>query len=201
MKLGLKKIVGVVIREPRRVVEQPVGLPEWIPRPPLTMKPIPTLATNQNFSSLRPSDVRRIRAKYFIPEVIALGVPDRTWRASRPPIGWICLYEEHLKACLRFSLHPFIPMLLNEYRVPLAQIVPNGIRILIKFFIIYVEHGIEPTIELFRFCFQLRKAAQCLGYKTFHARSNLKIITPDNNAGWRPRYLFAQVPGWEISEE
>ena len=83
----------------------------------------------------------------------------------------------------------------------MAQIVPNGIRIVIKFLMLCVEHGIEPTIELFRFCFQFRKAAQCLGYKTFHARSNLKIITPDNNAGWRPKYLFAQVPGWESPEE
>ena len=165
------------------------------------MKPIPALATDQNFSSLRPSNVERIRAKYFIPEAIALGVPDRNWRASRPPIGWICLYEEHLKAGLRFPLHLFISILLNEYRVPLAQIVPNGIRILIKFLMLCVEHGIEPTIELFRFYFQFRKTVQCLGYKTFHARSNLKIITPDNNANWRPRYLFAQMPGWEISEE
>ena len=130
-------------------------------------QPIPEVATEDIVSRLEPSDLEKIRDLYHIPQNVVLVVPGLNWRASCPPVGWVCLYEGHLRAGLRFPLVPFVRNILNEYRVPLAQIVPNGIRILMKFLLLCGENEVEPTIELFRFCFQLRKAAQASGYKLF----------------------------------
>ena len=69
--------VGGEIQDPSEIVKQTLGLPEWIPRLPLTMEDIPALATDSNPSSLQSSDVGRIRAKYVIPLAITLSVPDR----------------------------------------------------------------------------------------------------------------------------
>ena len=128
-------------------------------------------------------------------------VPGKDWRASNPPVGWICIYEDQLRAGLRFPLHPFIRALFHSYQILITQIVPNGIRLVIKFLLICREHGVEPTIDLFWFCFKIRKAAQAPGYKTFKARNKLKIQTPDNNSGWRNKYMYAQVPEMDIRED
>ena len=173
---------------------------DWVRRA-APSEPEAEVATENIVSRLEPADLERIRIGYNIPQNVVLAVPGLNWRASCPPFGWVCLYEGHLKAGLRLPLVPFVRELLNEYQVPLAQIVPNGIRILIKFLILCGENEVEPTIDLFRFCFQLRKAAQAPGYKTFHARSNLKITTPDNNSGWRSKYLYAKIPGLDVPEE
>ena len=177
ISLRTRKERGIVIREASPLSKklelvQQKSLPN-----------LPSVATENNPSNLLRKDLQKIRAKYHLASDVALIVPGREWRAISPPIGWICVYEDQLRAGLRFPLHPFIRALLNFYQIPLTQIVPNGIRLVIKFLLICGEHGVEPTMELFQFCFQIRKAAQAPGYRTFQARRNLRIQTPDNNSG------------------
>ena len=144
---------------------------------------MPRVVTDNDLSTLIRKDLQKIRAKYHLSSDITLMVPGKDWRASSPPVGWICVYEDQLRVGLRFSLHPFIRVLLQFYQILLTQIVPNGIWLVIKFLLICGEHGVEPTMKLFRFYFQIRKAAQAPEYRTFQACSNLKIQTSNNNFG------------------
>ena len=152
-------------------------------------------------STLRPWDLIRIRSTYHIPTEIDLILPPADWRAHQPPVSFFTLYEEHLVAGLRFPLHKFIVDVLRYYRIPLAQLVPNGVRILIRFLITCLEHNVPPTVTLFRYFFQMRRSSQTVGYRSFHSRTPLKILTPENNQGWKPRFFFVRVQGWDLPEE
>ena len=142
-----------------------------------------------------------MRSTYNIPAEIDLILPSTEWRAHQPPVGFFTLYKEHLVAGLRFSLHKFIVDVLRYYRISLAQLVPNGVRILIRFLITCLEHNVPPTVTLFRYFFQMRRSSQSVGYRSFHSRTPLKILTPENNQGWKPRFFFVRVQGWDLPEE
>ena len=116
---------------------------------------MPRIATDTDLSSLLRKDLQRIREKYHISFDIVLLVPGKNWRASSPPVGWMYIYEDQFRAGLRFPLHPFIRALLHHYQIPITQVLPNGIRLMIKFLLVCGEHKVEPTVELFQFCFQI----------------------------------------------
>ena len=181
---------------------------EELPAPePLQSRPALSAINLSNFtpatvsSTLRPWDLIRIRSTYHIPTEIDLLLPPADWRAHQPPVSFFTLYEEHLVAGLRFPLHKFIVDVLRYYRIPLAQLVPNGVRILIRFLITCLEHNVPPTVTLFRYFFQMRRSSQTVGYRSFHSRTPLKILTPENNQGWKPRLFFVRVQGWYLPEE
>lgn len=91
---------------------------------------------------------------------------------------------------LRFPIPPFVQEVLAHFRVPLAQLVPNGVIMLIRFLLTCAELKEVPKIDLFRYFFQLKKAAQAPGCVTFSSRGGFRVLTPDNNTGWKPRYIF-----------
>lgn len=173
----------------------PVVNPVWEARPPLPMINVPRVSTDTVRSEIRPGELERIRIAYHIPKTVEIAVPTYEFRATRPPVGWWCCYEDQMKGGLRFPLHPFLLRLLNHYKVPLAQVVPNGIRIIIRFLLACLKQEVTPTIELFRYFFQMKKAAQTGGYIGFSSRGGLRITTPDNNSGWKPRFLFFRLTG------
>ena len=107
------------------------------------------IATENDISTVRRSNLWKFRTRYHLDAGVGLIVPGKEWRASCPPLGWICIYEDQLRAGLRFPLHPFIRVLLHCYQIPITQIVPNGIRLVIKFLLICGEQGVEPSVELF----------------------------------------------------
>lgn len=167
---------------------------EWVARNPLPMVNTPRLATAELPSELREGELERMRVAYYIPDDVEIRIPGPDWKASGPPIGWLCLFEDQLKGGLRFPIPQFVRDVLNYYRVPLAQVVPNGVRILVRFLLTCLEMEVTPSIALFRYFFQLKKAAQAPGCVTFSSRGGFRIRTPDNNMGWKPRYVFAKVP-------
>ena len=79
--------------------------------------------------------------------------------------------------------------------------MPNGIRILIQFLIACRENSLPISLTLFRYFFQMRKGAQARGYRSFHARTSFKVITPENNQGWKPRFFFVKNQNWGLREE
>ena len=83
-------------------------------------------------------------------------------RVHHPPAGGLGIYEEALKAGLRFSLHPFVVKLVDRFALSLAQIAPNSWRYIIEFLSLCSMHGRRPTISLFRACFGL-KSENALG--------------------------------------
>lgn len=142
-----------------------------------------------------------MKIAFNIPGEVVVKVPGPEWKASRPPVGWICVFEDQMKGGLRFPIPPFVCAILNYFQVPLAQVVPNGIRIVMRFLVTCLEEKVTPTVELFRYFFQFKKAAQAPGGMTFASRGGFRVITPDNNTGWKPRYFFARIPNSGLVEE
>ena len=70
-------------------------------------------------------------------------------RVHAPPAGSIGVYEEALKADLRFSLHPFVGRTLERFELSLAQVMPNSWRYIIGFLSLYSLLDRRPTIGLF----------------------------------------------------
>lgn len=174
---------------------------DWVAREPLPMVHVPRIATSELISELREGELERLKVAFYIPEDVVVRVPGPDWKASRPPVGWLCVFEDQLKGGLRFPVPPFVCEVLNFFRIPLAQVVPNGIRILIRFLLTCLEKKVDPTIGLFRYFFQFKKAAQAPGCVTFASRGGFRVVTPDNNMGWKPRYFFARIPNSGLLEE
>lgn len=173
----------------------------FVARPPLLMINIPRVATDELPSQIREGELERLRVTFHIPTNVEIRVPGADFRASRPPVGWRCCFEDQLKGGLRFPIHPFICEVLNYFRIPLAQVVPNGMRIVVRFMLSCRQQSVKPTIELFRYFFQLKKAVQASGCVGFSSRGGYRVLTPDNNTGWKPRYFFFRTPGLNLLEE
>lgn len=163
---------------------------------------VPRIATADLASELREGELDRLRVAFHIPDDVEIRIPGPEWKANRPPVGWLCVFEDQLKGGLRFPIPQFVRDVLNFFRVPLAQVVPNGVRIVVRFLLTCLEKEIAPpSIALFRYFFQLKKAAQAPGCVSFQSRGGFRIRTPDNNMGWKNRYFFAKVPNSGLLEE
>ena len=87
---------------------------------------------------------------YFIPSDFWIELSDLGERVDHPPVGCLSVYEEALKAGLRFPLHTFVVQLMNVYRLSPAQITPNSWCFVIGFFSLCFLRGIKPSISLFK---------------------------------------------------
>lgn len=143
---------------------------------------VPRIATADLASELREGELDRLRVAFHIPDDVEIRIPGPEWKANRPPVGWLCVFEDQLKGGLRFPIPQFVRDVLNFFRVPLAQVVPNGVRIVVRFLLTCLEKEIAPpSIALFRYFFQLKKAAQAPGCVSFQSRGGFRIRTPYNN--------------------
>lgn len=133
---------------------------DWVARPPLIMEHIPRVFVDDTASEIRVEELEITRVAYHIPSKVEIRVPGPEWRPSRPPVGWRCIFEEHLKGGFRFLVSPFVCDILKYFGIPLAQVVPNAIRMLIRFTLACGEQSVKPIVTLFRyFFFQMKRAA------------------------------------------
>ena len=123
---------------------------------PIRFLPPGEMEPEKYHSVLTSEDLGRIRGYCFIPSEFDLEVPGPSDRVHCPPVGWLGIYEDSLKAGLRFPIHPFVIKLLTEYNMCPAQIVPNSWRIIIGFLSLCLLHKRTPTVNLFRACYTLK---------------------------------------------
>ncbi|XP_077225446.1 uncharacterized protein LOC143858636 [Tasmannia lanceolata] len=140
-----------------------------------------------------------IRDKYCVPprfELRAAIEGDRACNESQD----LCIYEESLRAGLRFPLHPFFSAVLRYYGLAPAQVAPNSWRLLVGF--LYLVHGRlerSVTLSLFRACAHLKKHKEG-GWIYISQRPERKIITgiPSSIHSWKNRFFY--VVDQEASE-
>ena len=77
-------------------------------------------------SAMTLADLEGLRSLYYIPGESGLTLASSSDRVCFPLMGSVGVYEETLKAGLRFLLHPFIKRVLERFSLGLAQIVPNS---------------------------------------------------------------------------
>lgn len=74
-----------------------------------------------------------IQLAYCVLDEFELELPGSNARINDPPPDCLGVYEEALKAGLRFPISSFILELLHFYRIPLCILIPNFVRHIIGF--------------------------------------------------------------------
>ena len=128
---------------------------DFDPRP-IRFLPPEEISPERYQSILTTEDIGRIRSYYFIPIEFDLEVPGPADRVHCPSVGWLGIYEDSLKAGLRFSFHPFVIRLLTEYNMCPAQVAPNSWHVIIGFLSLCLLHRRNPTVNLFGACYSLK---------------------------------------------
>ena len=141
------------------------------------------------------ADLNTLRSSCFVHDEFRMALAHPQERVHNPPIGGIGIYEETLKAVLRFSLHPFVVKLVGRFALSLAQIVPNSWRYIVGFLSLCSLHGRRPTISLFQAFFSLKRHPSSGGWWYFSLRSNRKLVlsVPFSIHGWKEHFFFIVV--------
>lgn len=94
------------------------------------------------------------------------------------PLGFSLAYIDQFKVGLSLLIFPFLMEILDFYGIALAQKQTNRIRVIVDFYLHFLEKGTAPTVALFRTLF-LFKMTSPKGWFFFSSHGQLKAITPD----------------------
>ena len=111
------------------------------------------------------------------------------------------MYEQVLKASLRFPLNSLKRELLKHLGLSISQISPNAWRVFIAMEVLYgaMSDSVRLlTVREFIHCYRPDEIDKSKGmYSFFPRKSILKVIyeTPDSNRDWKSRYFFLEGDG------
>ena len=168
---------------------QPSSLNEgWDFEPqPIRYLPHEELGPERYQSILIMDNLKRIHGYCFISIKFDIEIPGLVDRVHCPPVGWLGIYEDSLKASLRFSLHPFVIRLMIQYNICLAQIASNSWLVIIDFLSLCLLHKHNPMVDLFRACYSLKSHLDKDRWY-FSSRKNLRFI----------RGVISSIHGWKV---
>ena len=112
------------------------------------------------------------------------------------------MYEQVLKAGLRFPLNSLKRELLKHLGLSVSQISPNALRVFIVMEVLYgamLDGARSLTVLEFLHCYRLDEIDKSKGMYSFVPRKSiLKVIyeTPDSNHDWKSRYFFLEGDDW-----
>lgn len=107
----------------------------------------------------------------FSPDLEIL-IPDQEDKVVCAP-GFSAVYVAQLRVGLRLPPFPLMVSLLRHYKFPLAQLVPNGIRIIIAFKLYCRANMIDNLVDLFHLFFVI-KCSPMKGLIQFFSSSSLE---------------------------
>lgn len=164
-----------------------IMLPEW---------------TVDNFTStIKEVHFKTLRAIYQIPDHIPIHLPYKSEKCYYDGVEDVGMYEQALKAGLRFPLNSLKQELLQYLGLSISQISPNAWRVFIAMEVLYgaMSDGARLlTIREFLHCYRLDEIDKSKGMYSFAPRKSvLKVIyeTPDSNRDWKSRYFFLEGDG------
>ena len=83
--------------------------------------------------------------------------PKSDERSHLPPVSFMAISEEILKAGLFLFLHLFVDQVFQFIDIVPFQLTPNSYRIIVAFFITFSEAcGVEPSIWHFAYVFKIK---------------------------------------------
>ena len=112
------------------------------------------------------------------------------------------MYEQVLKAGLRFPLNSLKRELLQHLGLSVSQISPNALRVFIAIEVLYGAMSDSArllTVWEFLHCYRPDEIDKLKGMYSFVPRKSvLKVIyeTLDSNRDWKSRYFFLEGDGW-----
>ena len=112
------------------------------------------------------------------------------------------IYEQMLKAGLKFPLSTLHYRLLQYLGLSINQILPNALRVFLSVEVLYgamSDGAWRLTVEEFFHCYCPTEVIQSKGMYNFTPRSPLlRLIceNPDSNRDWKSRYFFLEGDEW-----
>lgn len=102
------------------------------------------------------------------------------------------MYREQLEVGFRMPAHEFWSQLVEYYHLSLAQLTPSAIFCVIHFLAGCAEKKVTPTVELFRYYFQVKKSPKDIGFMTINSRKNreFRVKNPDKFRKWKTKLFF-----------
>ena len=175
---------------PIQSIISPDGLREFI------MLPLWTI--NAFNSSIKQTHFNTLREKYQIPVHIPIHLPFKSEKCYYQGVEDVGVYEQMLKARLRFPLSTLHHRLLQYLELAVTQISPNAWKVFLGVEILYgvlSDRACRLMMEEFFHYYRPSEITQSKGMYSFLPRSplhRLMCMTPDSNKNWKSRYLLIQ---------
>ena len=144
--------------------------------------------TVNNFTStIKEAHFKTLRAIYQIPDHIPICLPYKSEKCYYDGMDDVGVYEQALKAGLKFPLNSLKRELLQHLRLSVNQISLNAWRVFIAMEVLYgvMSDGARSlTVREFLYCYRPDEIDKSKGMYSFAPRKSvLKVIyeTPDSN--------------------
>ena len=163
---------------------------------------LPKWTVNNFVSTIKENHFKTLRENYQIPENIPIRLPYTSEKCYYDGIEGVGIYEQMLKAGLRFPLSTLHRELLKCLGLSVNQVSPNVWRIFITMEILYgamLDGARSLTVREFLHCYRPDEIDKSRGVYSFVPRSSLlKVIyeTSDLNRDWKNRYFFLEGDAW-----
>ncbi|KAL4582713.1 hypothetical protein LXL04_007272 [Taraxacum kok-saghyz] len=103
--------------------------------------------------SFTSDNLDEIIENFKISPTLQLMIPAPNQTIKTPPEGFVGIYQQFLKAGLRFPVFTFLKTVLQHYNLHIAQLAPNSFRKIISFVMLSRALGVVPSLTLFRHFF------------------------------------------------
>ena len=146
---------------------------------------------NDFTSTIKESHFKKLREKYQIPVNILLCLPYMSKKCYYKGVEGVRVYEQMLKAGLRFPLSSLHRQLLQYLGLAVTQISPNTWRVFLGVEVLYgamSNRARRLTVKEFFHYYRPDEIAQSKGMYSFVPRSPLLRLvceTPNSNKNWK----------------
>ena len=159
---------------------------------------LPEWTVNFFTSTIKEAHFKTLRANYQIPDYIPIHLPYKSEKCYYEGVDGVGVYEQVLKAGLRFPLNSLHRKLLKYLGLSVNQISPNAWRVFIAMEVLYGAMSNDArslTVREFLHCYCPNEIDKSKGMYSFVPRKSvLKVIyeTPDFNRDWKSCYFFLE---------
>ena len=157
---------------------------------------------NDFISTIKEPHFKTLRGKYKIPNNVPFRLPYKSEKCYYDGIDGVGVYEQMLKAGLKFRLSSLHRQLLHHLGLSINQISLNAWRVFLSVEVLYgaMSDGARRlTVREFLHCYHPDEIAQSKGMYSFMPKSPLLRLmceTLDSNRNWKGRYFFMEGNGW-----
>ena len=129
-------------------------------------------------------------------------LPDKHFRTSMPPTGYLPVYTRAVTAGMTLPIHPFVKEYCHFYGISPAQLAPNFWYCFAGTWVLWHQKfDMELPLEEFCFMYKLCHVAKCDGwyFLSGHGRSQprlgkLILGAPSSSHGWKPMFFMIRGP-------
>ena len=152
---------------------------------------LPEWTVNAFTSTIKEAYFKTLRANYQIPDYIPIRLPYKSKKCYYEGVDGVGVYEQVLKAGLRFPLNSLHRELLKYLGLSVSQISPNAWKAFIAMEVLYgaISNGARSlTVREFLHCYRSDEIDKSKGMYSFVLRKSvLKVIyeTSDSNRYWK----------------